>query len=48
MSQPGVCVCLCDLGGGKELKICLTYSPVFDEIAEDCCSNVQAVENRIT
>lgn len=33
---------------GGTLLDYLTYSPVFDEIAEDRCSNVQAIENRIS
>lgn len=43
-----MCVCVIWGGGGQGIQDFLTYSPVFDEIAEDCCSNVQAVENRIT
>lgn len=39
--------CVFILGGGTLLDF-LTYSPVFDEIAEDRCSNVQAIENRIS
>lgn len=44
--------CVFILGGegpeGGTLLDYLTYSPVFDEIAEDRCSNVQAIENRIS
>lgn len=44
-------MCIYSGGEGPEggtLLDYLTYSPVFDEIAEDRCSNVQAIENRIS
>lgn len=34
--------------GGSRLGFLKTYPPVFDEIAEDGCHNVQAVENGIS
>lgn len=46
MSQIEVGVCL--FWGGRTLSECCTYSPVFDEIAEDRCGNIEAVENRIS
>lgn len=46
MSQTEVGVCL--FWGGRTLSECCTYSPVFDEIAEDRCGNIEAVENRIS